>query len=253
MKFDFKSLFLKPFTVVFIVTLLVSAIIFLEFYSGINNSCKISDNWKVIVGCFVEESVFLNALKSLSILSAVVLYFVEAPTRKKQSHYDAWRTIDLAQGIANSYARFQAIEDLNNDKVPLKRLEVPKADLEGINLRKAKLIQANLSGASLKKANLIEANIWDANLVNTDFTGAKLHQADLKGCKLENAKFILAELDKADLRNLEFIGVDLRNAQLNGADLEGADLTGAKSLKLKQLQSAKNWQKAKYNENLLNE
>ena len=244
---------LKPVFVFFGTTFIVFVIILLEFNSGMNDSCQTQETGLKVLGCLIKESIFLDILKSLSILSAAILYFFEAPTRKKQSHYDAWRTIDMAQGISNSYARFQAIEDLNNDKVPLKRLEVPGADLESINLRKAKLIEANLSGASLKKANLIEVNIWDANLVNTDFTGAKLHHADLKGCNLENAKFILAELDKADLRDLEFLGVDFRNARLSGADLAGANLTGAKNLKLEQLQSAKNWQKAKYNNNLLSD
>jgi hypothetical protein len=55
---------------------------------------------------------------------------MEAPDRKKRKHYEAWQVIDNAAAatVPTSYARVNALQDLNNDGVTLQGLDVPGAD-----------------------------------------------------------------------------------------------------------------------------
>ena len=55
----------------------------------------------------------------LSVMFAVVVYFNEAPDRKKQKHYQAWQVINTAQGKGGSGGRIEAMQELNADKIPL--------------------------------------------------------------------------------------------------------------------------------------
>lgn len=59
---------------------------------------------------------------------AVILYIKGAPDRKTQKHYEAWRVIDTAAAanVATSYARYQALQYLHRDGVPLKWLEASR-------------------------------------------------------------------------------------------------------------------------------
>jgi BTB/POZ domain-containing protein KCTD9 len=138
--------------------------------------------------------VFENA-ESIAIVAAVVLYFKEAPDRKAQKHYEAWQVIDsaAAANVPTSYARFKALQDLNEDGVSLKGLYTPGADLQRINLSGADLSDADLSNADLKNAKFSGANLYGANLIK-----AKLHDADLRGTILSGADLTSAYIISAD-------------------------------------------------------
>src|ERR1700739_4477636 len=61
----------------------------------------------------------LEYLGSFSVLIAVIFYFSESGDRVKQRHYQAWQVINTAQGKGGSGGRIDALQELNEDKVPL--------------------------------------------------------------------------------------------------------------------------------------
>jgi uncharacterized protein YjbI with pentapeptide repeats len=169
----------------------------------------------------------IEYLGKLSLVVGVIFYFMEAPTRRKQAQYDAWRVITSNAGQPGSGGRIQALQDLNKDGVDLSGVDLHKAFLGGINLQQANLAGANLSGAHLIGAHLIgvnlsEAHLSEAILIGVNLSGVDLFRADLSKAKLWGADLSGANLGEADLR-----GADLRGAYLSKADLRGADLSGA--------------------------
>jgi len=189
--------------------------------------------------------IFFENAESFAIVAAVILYFKSAPDRKARKHYEAWSIIDNAAAakVATSYARFQALQDLHQDGVPLRGLEaaganlsrihLPEAflmesNLRGADLREAYLPRANLSKASLQGANLEKANLKGVDLQGADLQGANLIHADLTGADLRGANLIGASLRGAELWKAQFFGANLKDADLKWAELQGRELHGAK-------------------------
>lgn len=184
----------------------------------------------------------LDAVSKLGILIAVIAFLLEIPKRKeriqaerKRVHFEYWSAIDAAASAqtTTSHARKMALENLADERVPLRNIDAPKAELRRINL----------SGADLVGANLAEADLTGANLKKADLSKARLHKARLYGASLLDAK-----LDGADLRQVVYDtqtrfpngiepekrgayliapGASLPAAQLPGAVLWGVDLQGA--------------------------
>ncbi|MEL7331647.1 MAG: pentapeptide repeat-containing protein [Cyanobacteria bacterium J06560_2] len=168
----------------------------------------------------------VNDAEAIAIMVAVILYIKGAPDRKAQKHYEAWRVIDTAAAakVTTSYARYQALQDLHRDGVPLKWLEAPKANLTNIALPKANLQDCNLAGTNLERANLRGANLKGANLAganlsHADLVGSDLTGADLRAATLRSAVLWEAQLWEADLSNAEMRWADLNQDQLSGAKL----------------------------------
>lgn len=140
-----------------------------------------------------------------------------------------------------------------------------KAILWKANLREAELSKTDIRGANLKKVNLRGAFLKGANLYGADLKGAvfdkettfpteefdavkagahlidsgvNLHKTDLREVNLQEAN-----LQNANLREADLEGADLKEADLKGADIEGANLWKTKNLAIKQVKSAKNWEK----------
>lgn len=215
----------------------------------------------------VVRVLFENA-ESIAIVAAVILYFKEIPDRKTQKHYEAWQVIDNASaaGVATSYARFRALEDLNSDGVSLCGIDIPNANLQGINLERANLSKADLSGADLTGANLTGADLTninltganlfyttfsdailiDATLTHANLSSADLSNADLTSANLSHANLVFAALSGADLTGANLSNADLMLANLSRTDLTDADFYGAKRILLQQIKQARNWQKAEY-------
>src|SRR6201992_1928312 len=96
----------------------------------------------------------LEYLGSFSVLVAVIFYFSESGNRTKQRHYQAWQVINTAQGKGGSGGRIDALQELNEDKVPLVGVDVSSAFLQGIRLHHANLLRANFSAADLRNSDL---------------------------------------------------------------------------------------------------
>lgn len=161
------------------------------------------------------KAVFAQA-QSIAVIVAIILYLKEAPDRRAQKHYEAWRVIDnaAAANVATSHARRIALQDLHRDSVSLRGLDAPGANLARIGLPKAALQEANLSMANLQEADLSEANLSQANL-----SGANLQKANLRGANLQ-----AANLQEANLRDADLSGANLRETNLQKANLRGAEL-----------------------------
>ena len=244
-------------------TILLALILGIEAAFGAEKNCQINELWLL---CQIRESVLLNIVEGFSILVAVWLFFLEAPERDKQAHYEAWKTIDSSHGLRNSYARLQALQDLNDDLVPLRGFTAPEADLRGINLAGADLSNAYLSGADLSNANLSNTNLSNANLVEAKLTNADLTNSRLTGTNLSYSDCIEADLADVDFVGANIIGVNFVRANLTearfgdvnfneclltDANLQKTKFFGVESLISQQIKAAKNWSEGIYDAKLL--
>ena len=177
----------------------------------------------------------LEYIGTLSILIAVISYFAESGDRTKQKHYQAWQVVNTAQGKGGSGGRIEALEELNNDRVPLVGLDVSDAFLQGLKLDDARLARSNFSssdvrfgsfaGARMEYADLVSGNFRNTSFRNADLRNATLQDADLQGANLSNAELGGADLSRADLRH-----TDLLNIKWSGiADLKLANIFGVKN------------------------
>lgn len=244
-------------------TLLIALILAIEAIFGAEKVCKPHESWLL---CQIRESVLLNLVEGFSILVAVWLFFLEAPERDKQAHYEAWKTIDSAHGLRNSYARLQALQDLNSDRIPLSGFTAPEADLRGIDLSGADLSNAYLSGADLSNANLSDANLSHANLAETKLTNANLNNSLLTGANISYADFIEANLQNVDFVSANIVGanfvranlshayfgdVNFNQCLLNDANLQKTKFFGVENLTVKQIKTGKNWSEGIYDAKML--
>lgn len=117
--------------------------------------------------------------------------------------------------------------------------------LKGANLRKADGSGAYLQGVDLSQANLTSVRMVCADLRNARLTGAILKNADFNSAMLRDA-----DLQSADLTGCKLTRADLTRAALAGAKLTKTDLRGAKGLTPAQVQQARNWDQAIYDESL---
>ena len=239
-------------------SLLIALILGIEAVFGAEKICQPTESW---LFCQIRESVLLNILEGFSILVAVWLFFLEAPERDKQAHYEAWKTIDSAHGLRNSYARLQALQDLNSDRISLRGFNAPEADLRGINLSGADLSSAYLSGADLSNANLSNANLSYANLAETRLDNVNLNNSKLTGANISYATFIEAKLQNVDFVGANIIGanfvranlaqayfgdVNFNQCLLDDANLQKTKFFGVENLTVKQVKTAKNWSEGIY-------
>lgn len=148
-----------------------------------------------------------------TVLVAVVIYFSEAPDRRKQKHYQAWQVINSAAGKSGNGGRLDALQELNEDRVSLAGIELSKAFLQGLQCP-----GADLHFATLQECDLRNCDLRRANLSGADLNAANLRNADLRGCNAAGA----------DLFNCDLVGADLSGADLVRADLRNADLRDAK-------------------------
>ena len=160
----------------------------------------------------------LEYLGSFSVLVAAVFYFSESGDRIKQRHYQAWQVINTAQGKGGSGGRIEALQELNEDKVPLVGVDVSSAFLQGIHLQRANLLRSDFSSADLRNSDFRDCN----------FTLANLKSANLRGAQLDRASFAGADLRNADLNGSSLSNADLEGAVFDNADLRGVDLAGAR-------------------------
>jgi hypothetical protein len=188
---------------------------------------------------------FLEVLEyagRLSVLIAVIFYFLGGPDRLKQKHYQAWQVINTAQGKSGSGGRIDALQELNADRVPLVGVDLSHAALPGIQLDSADLLRATFDMTDLRNASLRKANLWLA-----DFTSANLEGADLSGANLHATTF--GPFDDsgsgqdvfqagADLQNANLTDCNLNGASLAGVDLRYADLAGVKWQRLHNIRCA---------------
>ena len=171
----------------------------------------------------------LEYLGSFSILIAVIFYFSESGDRIKQKHYQAWQVINTAQGKGGSGGRIEALQELDQDGVPLVGVDVAGAFLQGVRLPNAGLTRANLNAVDARNSDFHHA----------DFTGANLHAGNFRDSNMQGASFQDADLGEADFCSANLSGADLSGATLDGAELGKADLANVKWQAIKSIKAAK--------------
>lgn len=174
---------------------------------------------------FVEV---LEYMGSLSILVAVFFYFHDSDNRVKQRHYQAWQVINTAQGKGGSGGRIEALQELNNDGVPLVGVDVSGAFLQGIHLGRARLLRSDFSAADVRNSDFKAADLQDSNLRSANF-----RQSDFSRASLESA-----DLDDADLTGANLTEADLTDAVLDNADLRSVDFKSAKVSEIRSIKGA---------------
>ncbi len=170
----------------------------------------------------------LEYLGSFSILIAVIFYFSESGDRLKQKHYQAWQVINTAQGKGGSGGRIEALQELDQDGVPLVGVDVSGAFLQGIRLPRARLIRANLNAVDARNSDFQAA----------DFMGANLHSGNFRDSNLSGSNFQDADLGEADLCSANLSGAVLDGATLDAANLGSSDLGKVKWQKIMSLKGA---------------
>ncbi|MBV8070706.1 MAG: pentapeptide repeat-containing protein [Acidobacteriaceae bacterium] len=162
--------------------------------------------WALSRWAFLEV---LEYLSTLSVLVAVVYYFIDAPHRVRQVHYQAWQVINTSQGKGGSGGRIEALQQLNQDRISLTGVDAAGAFLQGVKLEGARMSRCDLEAADLRDAG---------------FRGADLSHCNLHSANFRNAGFEGADLSQTSLSEADLAGANLRAANLNGADLSDADL-----------------------------
>ena len=142
----------------------------------------------------------VNYLRSFGIIVAVAFYFSESGDRLKQKHYQAWQVINTAQGKGGNGGRLDALQELNEDRVPLVGVDVSGAFLQGLHLEKANLARANLNSADVRNAVLPSIDFSDANLRSANFRDSNCRGASFRGATLDDTDFSGADLSGADLQ-----------------------------------------------------
>jgi len=170
----------------------------------------------------------LEYLGSFSILVAVIFYFSESGDRLKQKHYQAWQVINTAQGKGGSGGRIEALQELDQDGVPLVGVDVSGAFLQGIRLPNARLLRADLNAVDARNSDFQAADLTSANLHSGNFRESNFSGANLRGADLGDADFCSAKLS----------GAVLDEATLDTADLGNTDLSNVKWQHIKSLKGA---------------
>jgi len=145
------------------------------------------------------------------------------------------------------------LAERNLENYYLPGIDLSTANLSKANLSESNLLKANLSGANLQGASLVKTFIQGADFSKADLSKADLLESNLQEAKLSGANFQGASLVKthmlqAHLQETNLSQADLSEANMDGADLSGANFQGAKNLNPDQVKRAKNWEKAKYDE-----
>jgi hypothetical protein len=170
----------------------------------------------------------LEYMGSFSILVAVIFYFSESGDRLKQKHYQAWQVINTAQGKGGSGGRIEALQELDQDGVPLVGVDVSGAFLQGIRLPRARLLRADLNAVDARNSDFQAA----------DFTNANLRAGNFRESNLSGANFRDADLGEADFCSANLNGAVLDGATLDAADLGNSDLGKVKWEKIKSVKGA---------------
>lgn len=210
----------------------------------------------------------LRHLTHFTVLVAAISYFANADDRSREKRYQAWQVINLAQGKPGSGGRRAALEELNDEGVSLRGVNVGQAVLDGLSLGGGKLAVSIFDSASLIRSDFQRADLRRASFRNAilsfsnfdgsvarraNFTNARFQQASMRNASLSNARldstygfqFVLtgstlnevqaeaamfqnAHLDSVSAAASNFVNAELIGVDLRRADLHDANLSGSR-------------------------
>jgi pentapeptide repeat protein len=162
----------------------------------------------------------LEYIGTLSILVAVISYFMESDSRVKQKHYQAWQVINSATSKGGSGGRIEALESLHADNVPLVGVDVSGAFLQGIDLTGADLSRANFHATDVRNGKFAKTRFNFSDLSSANFRNTTFERADLENANLEDSDLMSANLSRARLEGANLAKADLREADLSRVEWE---------------------------------
>ena len=136
----------------------------------------------------VPEIISIGTVESFSIVTAAIVYLLEAGQRKEKEHHEMLELL-LAQrqaGASNSLGRLRALEMLSADGLWQDGFDLGGANLEGLRIPFSRWRGASFSGTVLRNADCHGA----------DLAGADFSRADLSGARGDGAAFGGAQLSR---------------------------------------------------------
>ena len=188
---------------------------------------------------FLSNWTFLhvvNYLRTFGILVAVIFYFSESGDRLKQKHYQAWQVINTAQGKGGNGGRIDALQELNEDKVPLVGVDVSGAFLAGPAPRKSQPRPRNLERRRRAQRRLCRPSISATQTCAPPISATAVAVALRSATPLSMTPTFPAPISaRADFTGATLSNTDLRNANLQSVDwqhiatIKSANIAGIKN------------------------
>lgn len=101
-------------------------------------------------------------------------------------------------------------EEIQNQNINLKDVELKNVDLNDHNLQKAQFSNSNLYNISFNGSNMSSADFAESELVSVDFRGANLQEANFLNTTLRNVDFAYA-----DVKGIDFSSTKMDERTLN--------------------------------------
>ena len=199
--------------------ILIAAILSFVLLSAVNrfDNCHGAEAREDCLTSNYLDVISIGNVESFSIVTAALVYILEAGRRKEREHQELMKLIisQREAGIRVSISRIRAIEDLASDGVWQDDVDLRDTNLEGVRIPFSRWRGANFANSVLRKANLQGSDLKGANFTEADLTGV-----DLTGADLTQAIFTRAILSNADLSGALLTGAVFQDADLRGTILD---------------------------------
>jgi uncharacterized protein YjbI with pentapeptide repeats len=140
------------------------------------------------------------------------------------------------------------LSDADLSNTILDHVKFKGANLSSVNLEGSRLFDNDLRNVNLKFAKINGTVLFQVDLTGADLTGSHLTSADVSDINLTSANLTDVALWNTTLEGIKFKGTNLLRA-----DLKGANFPKATNLTTEQIKTAKNWDKATYDETFCKE
>jgi uncharacterized protein YjbI with pentapeptide repeats len=193
-------------------------------------------------GADLTDAVLAGADLSGADLTGANLTRVVAVKAKMREAYLGEAVLDTAD-LSLADLTEAVLDDAAGTNVLMRKTRLKRAELHRTKLPGVQMQEARLNGALFEKADISGAQMGEASLVGTNFDGANLAGADLRNVRAANASFKGAnvtgvtfgrsdmtaiDLTEADASNANMVEVDLGDAVVTGCIFTGTDLTHAR-------------------------
>jgi uncharacterized protein YjbI with pentapeptide repeats len=123
-----------------------------------------------------------------------------------------------------------------------------EAELQNSDLSGSRGLFANFHAANLDNSNLSESRFRHANFSESSMCNVNLSKTDLRHADLRSAKLCEANLQSADLSEAKLNNSNVDGANFYKANIRGADFRGVKNIRKEQIQDAKFWDMALFDD-----
>jgi uncharacterized protein YjbI with pentapeptide repeats len=152
----------------------------------------------------------MKQIKTLSVLSALVLFFAACGVRGQLSGNEGPGSLRPGNSLIQSEMR-----------------DSMAGNYRGADLKGARFAGSMLYGKDLGGADCSNSDFSGSDLRNADMRGCNLTKADFSGSNLRGANLSGAMMSETNFTGANLQGADLSFSTINSADFTGSDCTGA--------------------------